>query len=37
MDNGKALGLGYGREALFASDPHRGLGIVREGCLKEAE
>lgn len=37
MDSGKALGLAYGKETLFAADPHRGPGIVREGCLEEAE
>lgn len=37
MDNSKALGLAYGKEILFAVDPHRGPRIVREGCLEEAE
>ena len=37
MDNGKALVPGYGRKALFAADPHRGPGIVREGCPKETK
>lgn len=37
MDASKALGLGYGREVLFVRNLHRGLGMVRGGCLKEAE
>lgn len=36
MDNGKALGLGCGKEALFTADPHGGLRVIRES-LKETE
>ena len=37
MVNGKALGLGYGKEALFTADPHGGLKVLRKSYLKKTE